>query len=288
MASRTAYKKVAIVFRPDKADALKYALETCEWLKKKKLQVYSHPKQTIKGAKKLKSIDLKSMDLYIVLGGDGTYLEAVRIIDKHKTPILGVNLGSLGFLTETRVENLFESIESVLKNKMEARPRSLLQVKVKRGTKTILAENALNDIVIERGDMSQLINLNIEHNNQLVSPLKADGVIISTPTGSTAYNLAAGGPVLFPYLDAFVVTPINPHSLTTRPIIFPSTANLSFKLNNTKHRALLTIDGKMMLKLTSKDRVEVDTSKFTHHVLRKPNHNYFDLLREKLKFGQRD
>jgi len=288
MATKTTYKKVAIIFRPDKADALKYALETCEWLKKKKLQVHSHPDQTIKGAKKLKSTDLKSIDLYIVLGGDGTYLEAVRIIGKHKTPILGVNLGSLGFLTEVRIENLFESIELVLKNKMEARPRSLLQVKVKRGSKTLLTENALNDIVIERGNMSQLINLNIEHNKQLVSPLKADGVIISTPTGSTAYNLAAGGPILFPYLDAFVVTPIAPHSLTTRPIIFPSTANLSFNLKNNKHRALLTIDGKIALKLTSKDCVQVCTSKFTHHVLREPNHNYFDLLREKLKFGQRD
>ncbi len=288
MPAKTTYKKVAIVFRPDKADALKYAIKTCDWLKARKLKVFSHPKQNIKGAKKLKPTDLKSMDLYIVLGGDGTYLEAVRLIGKHKTPILGVNLGSLGFLTEIRIENLFESIEKVLKNKMEERPRSLLQVIVKRGTKTILKENALNDIVVERGDMSQLINLNIEHNGLLVSPLKADGIIISTPTGSTAYNLAAGGPILFPYLNAFVVTPIAPHSLTTRPIIFPDTADISLKLNNPKHRALLTIDGKMASKLNAKDKILISTSKYSHHVLREPKHNYFDLLREKLKFGQRD
>ena len=136
--------------------------------------------------------------------------------------------------------------------------------------------------------MSQLIHLNIEQDKQLVSPLKADGVIISTPTGSTAYNLAAGGPIMFPYLEAFVVTPIAPHSLTTRPIIFPSTAELSFRLNNKQHRALLTIDGQQALKLNAKDKVIVKTSKYKHYVLREPKHNYFDLLREKLKFGQRD
>ena len=281
-------KKVAIVYRPDKKDALKYSIKACEYLQSKKLKVFSHPKQVIKGAPRLKKTDLKTIDLFLVLGGDGTYLEAVRLIDSNKTPILGVNLGSLGFLTEIRIEHLFEAIDKVLSNKMEKRPRDLLQVVVKRGSKKILQENALNDIVIERGDMSQLINLNIEHNEQLVSPLKADGVIVSTPTGSTAYNLAAGGPIMFPYVSAFVVTPIAPHSLTTRPIIFPSTANLSFKLNNSKHRALLTIDGQLALKLTAKDRVMINTSKVKHYVLREPNHNYFDLLREKLKFGQRE
>ncbi len=288
MAKLSKVKKVAIVYRPDKKDALKYSIKACEYLQSKKLKVYSHPKQVIKGAPRLKKADLKTIDLFLVLGGDGTYLEAVRLIDNNKTPILGVNLGSLGFLTEVRIENLFSAIDLVLANKMEKRPRDLIEVTVKRGAKKILQENVLNDVVIERGDMSQLINLNIEHNELLVSPLKADGVIISTPTGSTAYNLAAGGPVLFPYVNAFVVTPIAPHSLTTRPIIFPSTANLTFKLNNPKHRALLTLDGQLAIKLTAKDRVIVNTSKVKHYVLREPNHNYFDLLREKLKFGQRD
>ncbi len=289
MKSKTSsFNKIAIVYRPDKKDALQHAHEVSGWLKKKNLSVFSHPKQKITGAKKLAQKEIKNMDLFIVLGGDGTYLEAARLIGKNKVPILGINLGSLGFLTEVRVEKLYEAIDKVLKNKMEERPRDLLEVKVKRGNKVILCEHALNDIVIERGDMSQLIDLNIEHNDLLVSPLKADGIIISTPTGSTAYNLAAGGPILFPYLAAFVVTPISPHSLTTRPIIFPNTANIHLTLNNPKHRALLTVDGQMLLKLSPKDKVSLRTSKHKHYVLRKPNHNYFDLLREKLKFGQRD
>ena len=288
MAKLNKVKKVAIVYRPDKKDALKYSLQASEYLKGKKIKVFSHPEQTIKETPRLKKIDLKTIDLFLVLGGDGTYLEAVRLIGKNKTPILGVNLGSLGFLTEIRIENLFTAIDTALANKMEKRPRNLLQVIVKRGAKKILQQDALNDIVIERGDMSQLINLTIELEDQLVSPLKADGVIVSTPTGSTAYNLAAGGPVLFPYVSAFVVTPIAPHSLTTRPIIFPAKANLTFKLNHPKHRALLTIDGQSQLNLTAKDRVIINTSEVKHYVLREPNHNYFDLLREKLKFGQRD
>ena len=170
------------------------------------------------------------MDLVIVLGGDGTYLEAVRLLNGCQTPILGVNLGSLGFLTQTRSEDLYSVVHMALQNKMEMRPRTMLQIKVKRSGRIRKNLCALNDVVIERGPTTQLIGMSLYSDRQLACHIKADGVVTASPTGSTAYNLAAGGPILHPFVAAFVVTPIAPHSLTSRPLLFPDNQKLSYKI----------------------------------------------------------
>jgi NAD+ kinase len=222
------------------------------------------------------------------LGGDGTYLRAVRILDGIQVPIFGVNVGSLGFLTGTRFEDLYTSVEQALKNKMHVVPRSMLEVSVFRKKKKKAQFLSLNDVVIERGSLSQLIHLSIYSESFLVSEVKCDGLIIATPTGSTAYNLAAGGPILHPDVGAFIVTPISPHSLTSRPFIFPDKQKLSFRLMAENQKAHFIVDGQKYLDLGFEDEVVISRSAHDHLMVRAPDHDYFHLLREKFKFGDRN
>lgn len=232
--------------------------------------------------------NISSIHLIVVLGGDGTYLEAVRMLKGNKIPILGVNFGSLGFLTETPIGDLYTALQMTLDGKMEMRPRSMIELKIKTKSKVILNVVALNDIVIERGARSHLIHLELFSERLRVGNVKSDGIIISTPTGSTAYNLAAGGPILHPEVHAFVVTPICPHSLTNRPIIFPDDLSLIFKLKPGRQTASLTADGRNVYTITPEHEVIINRHKNNHYVLKKPSHNYFNLLTDKLKFGERD
>lgn len=284
----SAISNVVIVYRIESSSAVKTAGEVASWLKKRGLNVYSHPQQKINGdVKSIPQANMSKVDLVVVLGGDGTYLHAVRMLDGHRAPILGVNMGSLGFLTETRKEDLYTALETTLENKMEKRPRTMLEVKVKRDGKVISRATALNDVVLERGPFSQLINLALYCEKHLVAEVKSDGIVIATPTGSTAYNLAAGGPILHPNVQSFVVTPICPHALTQRPIIFPDDQVLTFRLLNKKQRAFLSVDGQNGGDLRAGDEVIVCKAECDHVILRKHSQNYFDLLREKLKFGER-
>jgi NAD+ kinase len=280
-------KNVVIVYRPESPAALKFSIDVANWLLKKNLTVYSHPEQKIPEISKIKSSQMTKIDLVVVLGGDGTYLQAVHMLGAHDAPILGANMGSLGFLTDIRKEDIFLALDLTLKNQMELRPRSMIEVKLKRGEKIIHESRALNDVVIERGPFSHLINLSIYSQSHLVNEVKADGLVISTPTGSTAYNLAAGGPILHPEVHSVVVTPICPHSLTNRPIIFPDNQTLTFKLSNRKQRAFLAVDGRNAGDLKANDEVIITRAKGDRLMIKKPSVNYFDLLREKLKFGER-
>ncbi len=284
---------IAIVYRPDTAAAVNLAKTLTSWLKERKYKVYTAPDQKlIAGTLMLKSAKtIEKMSLVVVLGGDGTYLRAVRLLEGKSVPILGINLGSLGFLTPTRVDELFTAVEDTLNNKMELRPRSMIHVQLIRKGQKKLDMLALNDIVIERGSLAQLINISIQCEDMLVSEVKADGLIISTPTGSTAYNLSAGGPILHPDTRAFVVTPIAPHSLTSRPLIFPDEAQLQFrlvgKLQNKKDQAHVVVDGVKVTQIVADDELIVRRNKQDHLMVKNPNQNYFHLLREKLKFGDR-
>ena len=282
-------KKIAIVYRIHSRDAVKMAKKVSEKLKAKKYDMYTAPEQkTIAGTKTVvSSNELKDMSLIIVLGGDGTYLRAVRLLRGHPVPILGFNMGSLGFLTSHPVSEIFEVINQTLKNDMvlESRSRLHTSVKLKSGKK--VSFDALNDIVIERGSFSQLISTSVYYNKNYVNDIKADGLIISTPTGSTAYNLAAGGPILHPEVKAIVVTAVAPHSLSSRPLIFPDHQALTLKLEKQTSTANLIIDGQKVIELSPEDEVTITRCEKNHLMIRKPNHNFFSLLKEKLKFGDR-
>lgn len=279
-------KKVAIVHRPDSEPALSLAHDLCRWLHEKKIRCFTHPKQRL-GSTASKFKPNQGLDLVIVLGGDGTYLEAVRMLGPRSIPMLGVNLGSLGFLTVHRAQELYDVVELALKGKLDRLNRSMIDIEIKRKGKRRGRYLALNDLVIERGPTSHLIHLAVRLNNQMLHTLKADGLILSTPTGSTAYNLAAGGPILQPTVDALAVTAICPHSLTNRPIILSDKYEISLHLMGKKNRAALSVDGVKVAEMSDLDDVTVRRSKYEHWMLRKPGHNYFQLLREKLKFGER-
>ena len=281
-------KTVCIMYRPQTIDAVKQARELASWLVEQGLNVVAAVGQDLgKSFQKLAPTELDSVDWVIVLGGDGTYLGAVRMLEGRQTPILGVNMGSLGFLTETRLEDLYKTIISTLRGEMEFRRRSMLKVQVLRKGKMVAEHIALNDAVLERGSYTHLINIEIHSQNHLVGLVKADALIVASPTGSTAYNLAAGGPILHPEVRAIVVTPVCPHALTSRPLIFPDDQQLSFRVVNRDKRAILTVDGIGRGEITPDDEVIVVRSDTDHLVIRKTSSNYFALLREKLNFGQR-
>lgn len=280
---------IALVYRLETAKAVALAKKVADHLKENGYAVFTGPDQKLipgtKAAKTKKQLD--SLKLVIVLGGDGTYLRAVRILAGRNIPILGFNMGSLGFLTAHSSDNTFEVIEAALRGKMELRPRSMIVAQVLRKGRSRGEFHALNDMVIERGSMSQLINTSIYSDKFLVSEVKADGFIVASPSGSTAYNLAAGGPILHPESPVFVVTPVAPHSLTSRPLIVPDKSTLSFKLDGKTAKAHFIVDGQKVTELSADDEVVVTRSPYDHWMVREPEHNYFTLLREKLKFGDR-
>ncbi len=282
-------KNIVIMYRPFTSEAVKLARELTTWLTEQNFQVYASPGQNLgPQAKRFVAKDLPKIDWVIVLGGDGTYLRAVQMLGDQQIPILGVNMGSLGFLTEIRVEDLYKMILFTLHRRMEFRPRSMLKITVRRKNKVIATHLALNDAVLERGSSTHLINIAVFSERHLVAEVKADALIIASPTGSTAYNLAAGGPILHPDVRALVLTPVCPHALTTRPLIFPDDQELGFKVLTEDKRAVLTVDGMNRGDILIDDEVTIIRSPIDHMVIRRPSHNYFQLLREKLQFGERD
>jgi NAD+ kinase len=278
-------RRVAIVYRHGTPAALATAKELAKWFHQRKITVFSHPRQKIDGRVKPVS-DVKKLDLVIVLGGDGTYLEAVRMLKCERVPVLGVNMGSLGFLTVSRSQDLYSLVELALAGELELRQRSMIHVSVRSGSKIRDEFTCLNDLVIERGPTARLIHIAMTVDNMPIATLKADGLIVATPTGSTAYNLAAGGPILHPEVDALVVTPICPHALTSRPFIFPDSRKIQFSVQGGQ-RAVLTADGTKKATIGPTDEVWVERERNGHLFIRKVGHNYFSLLREKLKFGER-
>jgi len=283
-------KNVAIVYRLHTEQAVAMASDLTQWLNEKGHMVFTAPEQKlIPGTKPLRtSAETAKMDLVIVLGGDGTYLRAVRMIENRSLPVLGFNMGSLGFLTAHTADEVFNLVDLALKDQLLLQKRSVIRALVTKKGKTAIEFPALNDVVIERGSHSHLISTTIFMDKQRVSAIKADGLIISTPTGSTAYNLAAGGPILHPQVKAFVVTPVAAHSLTSRPLIFPDDQKISFKLDTPDVKALLIVDGQKVAELSHEDELEIRKCDYEHLMLREPKHNFFNLLREKLKFGGRN
>ncbi len=283
-------KNICITYRPQSPKALKLAQELSTWLVKKKYSVFSHPDLTpLPEAKMLdEPSQVKTLDLMVVLGGDGTFLRGVRLLSGEPVPILGVNLGSLGFLTETKVDDLYDALELALKNKMVPMQRTALQASISMGKGKKVYYQALNDVVVERGPNSRLIDITIQSGAHLVSNVKADGLIIASPTGSTAYCLAAGGPIVHPAVKAITITPICPHTLTNRPIIVSDELPLSLKLHQQLDKAVVMVDGQRCEDLTTESELTISKAKNPVVLLSLESRNYFDILRSKLSFGQRN
>lgn len=229
-------------------------------------------------------------DLIVVLGGDGTYLSIARLMQDRSVPVLGVNMGQLGFLTEVKKTEAQATLDAILAGqKLTISERTLLAVSVYRQNERVLEGMVVNDAVISKGAIARIIDLDVRVDGTFAHSMRADGLIISTPTGSTAYSLAAGGPIVLPQVPATILTPICPHALTQRPLVLPQTAKIEITLKLRPGNVLLTLDGQDVVDLTEGDIVRVET--FTKHRLQlvtAGNRDYFALLREKLNFGVRD
>jgi NAD+ kinase len=231
------------------------------------------------------------VDLVVVMGGDGTLLSmATRTAHSGRdVPILGVNFGSLGFLTETRIDELYDVLESVVDGTAQIDERALLAADAYRAREHYDSRIVLNDVVFTKAALSRIIELSVSVGSGLVTKVKADGLIIATATGSTAYNLAAGGPIVHPRANAIVLTPIAPHTLTNRPIIIPSSEVIEVhpQVQGMQDEIFVTYDGQAGYPLQEGDVVRVRTSERTLRLIKAPTRSYFELLREKLKWGER-
>lgn len=282
-------KKVAIVYRTHTDKAVAAAKTLAAWLTKKNVETYTAPEQKkIPNTTLMKSSrELKKVDLMVVIGGDGTYLRAVRMLQGHAVPIIGFNMGTLGFLTSFTAQpaaQMQKATADALDGKISFFHRSMIDVQVYKGAKKMKTFSALNDLVIERGGTSQLISCLISSDDSVISAIKADGFIVATPTGSTAYNLSAGGPLLHPESQVLVVTPVAPHSLTSRPLIMPDHKNISLKIQGDTVKAHLIIDGQEKMEVNSQHRVDITRSQHTHLMAKSSVDHFFHLLREKLKY----
>lgn len=225
--------------------------------------------------------------LVIVLGGDGTLLSVARIFAATGTPILSVNLGFLGFLTEVRLADLYTTLESWCENCHALDARIMLHSEVIRDGAPVKAFEALNEVVVSKGDIARMGEFAVELDGKHVARFRADGVIVSTPTGSTAYTLAANGPILTPDVDALVVTPICPHLLTLRPIVVRGDACLTVRVEGVPSQCLLTVDGQTGFELHLGDEVRCNRSAYTVNLIRLSESGFFDALRNKLSWGER-
>ena len=224
--------------------------------------------------------------LIIVLGGDGTLLSAARATGSREIPLFAVNLGSLGFLTAITTESLFAELERVLAGESKISKRRMLHVELVRGDVVRATYEALNDIVVTKASIARMIEVEAYVNNHFMCAYRADGLILASPTGSTAYSLAAGGPIVFPTVEAVCITPICPHTLTNRPVIVPSDVFISIVNRAADDSAFLTVDGQIGEPLCQGDRINSRRSNHFIHLVRPPQNSFFDVLRQKLKWGE--
>lgn len=224
-------------------------------------------------------------DVLLVLGGDGTILSAARLAAERSIPILGVNMGGLGFLTEVRLDNLYPSLERVFANDFILDERLMLATHIHRHGETVARGTVLNDVVISKGTLARMIDLQVAIGGQFVTNLRGDGLIIGTPTGSTAYSLSAGGPIMNPGVQALVLTPICPHTLTHRPLIVPGNAVIEVTLTSQDEGSMATLDGQVGVTIVQGDKTLIHASDYRTRLIRFPESHYYEVLRGKLKWG---
>jgi len=224
-------------------------------------------------------------DMVLVLGGDGTMLNAARLVEERNVPILGVNMGGLGFLTEVSVEHLYPTLEKVFAQDYVLEERLMLRARIHRHGEHVAQATVLNDVVVSKGTLARMIEIQISIDGEFVTNLRGDGLIVSTPTGSTAYSLSAGGPIIAPSVQALMLTPICPHTLTHRPLLVPSGVAVEVTLTSKDEGAMATFDGQVGVAITQGDTVTVRASDHRTQLIRFPDRTYYDVLRRKLKWG---
>jgi NAD+ kinase len=288
-------ERIGIVLKPHQTDALKTMCELASWLAQRHITLVGGPEIELKPIQQQTGCVVQEVapeqlaansDLILVLGGDGTMIAAARVMDDTEVPVLGINYGGLGYLAEFRIEELYDALESILSGNYRVDKRVMLSVELARGNENITRNRVLNDVVINKSALARIIEIEAYLNKQFVNAFRADGLIVSTPTGSTAYNLSAGGPVIFPSMNAVVITPICPFTLSNRPIVVPDDAVIELCLKTEREDVSLTLDGQVGFPLNFEDRVTIRKSNTTFNLIQPTNRNYFDVLRDKLRWGR--
>jgi NAD+ kinase len=283
-------KKIGIISKPNKPEAADFIRKLSRWLNEKQVEVFiedelakmiDHPC----GYERAKIPSL--VDMIIVMGGDGTILSVARMIGKKKVPILAVNLGGLGFLTAITLDELYPVLEMVLNGEYKTSNRTTLDVNVCRKGEKVDGYRVLNDVVINKGALARIIDLETNINGKYLTTFKADGLIISTPTGSTGYSLSAGGPIVYPLLHSIIITPICPHTLTNRPLILPDNMTIKIKLISKNENVYLTLDGQVGLAFEPDSTLEIKKADSMVYLIDPLHKDYFEVLRTKLKWGER-
>ncbi|HEX5601754.1 MAG TPA: NAD(+)/NADH kinase [Pyrinomonadaceae bacterium] len=288
-------KRIGIVLKPHQPQALKTICELVVWLAERGITLVGGPDlereriehETGCPVPQVAHDNLAAdVDLMLVLGGDGTMIATARMIGDQEVPVLGINYGGLGYLAEFRIEELYSALESILADNYRLDRRVMLAVEHSRGDESPNTYRVLNDVVINKSALARIIEIEAYFNRQFVSSFRADGLIVSTPTGSTAYNLSAGGPVIFPSMNAVVITPICPFTLSNRPIVVPDDAEIELLLKTDKEDVTLTLDGQVGFPLAVADHVKIRKSRTTFNLIQPMNRNYFEVLRDKLRWGR--
>jgi len=291
----TAIKRIGVVVKPHQPDALDTLCRLTEWLHQKDIKLVGHAeiaheqieRQTGCAVEIVPDDQLApSVDLSLLLGGDGTMIATARMIADADVPVMGVNYGGLGYLAEFPIEELFAALDSILSGQYKVQKRVMLAIELWRGEELITRNRVLNDVVVNKSALARIIEIEAYLDSQFVNLFRADGLIVATPTGSTAYNLSAGGPVLYPSMNAVVITPICPFTLSNRPIVVPDESVIEVRLITDNEEVALTLDGQVGFPLKVRDRIVIRKSRTTFNLVQPPNRNYFDVLRDKLRWGR--
>lgn len=277
-------RSVAIVVKPDHEEAFATARELSDWLGRHDIKLVAEPYIANESSRNQTAVP--TADLIVVLGGDGTMIAAARLLGNSDSLVLGINYGSLGYLTDFRFEEMFPAVEAIINGEYEIDSRVMLEAELHRGDERLASGRVLNDVVINKAALARIINIDVKLNSLFVNTFRADGLIVSTPTGSTAYNLSAGGPIVYPSMNAVVLTPICPFTLTNRPIVVPDSAEISLTLDDENEGVVLSLDGQTGFPMRARDKVIIRKSETTLNLVQPANRNYFDVLRDKLKWGR--
>tara|TARA_B100000745_G_scaffold106375_1_gene68084 strand:- start:676 stop:1581 length:906 start_codon:yes stop_codon:yes gene_type:complete len=281
-------KKIGVFCKPKAPSATDILGRLIPWLRKQNYHIFldTGTAAIINETSSYEKREISQQaDLLIVLGGDGTLLSIARAAHPHNIPILAVNLGSLGFLAEISIDELYPTLENILAGKFEIENRMLLNACIWRNGEKVEDHNVLNDVVINKGAVARVINLQVLVNGQYMTSYRADGLIIATPTGSTAYSLSAGGPIIHPSMHTLVLSPICPFTLTNRSILIPDQSIIQVKLAAEYDDVRVTLDGQEGYDMRAGDILEIKKTKTSFQLIRGPNKNYYQILRDKLHWG---
>ena len=281
--SNPSINSVGVVVKPGHEEALRTAHELSKWVRERGIRVAGDPRSATEHDS---GEFVNECELIVVLGGDGTMISTARLIGDNEVLVLGVNYGSLCYLTDFRIEELFPSLEAVFAGNYAIDRRVMLKVELIRDGETEATGRVLNDVVINKAALARIIEIEVKLNTLFVNSFRADGLIAATPTGSTAYSLSAGGPIIYPSMNAMVLTPICPFTLTNRPLVIPDSADVELELKDENEGVVLTLDGQIGYPMRAHDRVTIRKSSTTFNLVQPPNRNYFDVLRNKLKWGR--